>query len=560
MKRTQLILASALIGLFALALAPPPPAGPEGAADLAAFIDDFIAAGDQPAHAEMSAAMFAQQLQRTKQQLGRLRAIDPARLSPEDRIDWRFAESILVGRELSEERIQAWKKDPRVYMAFRDLSAVLDRPDDPAAKADRVVTILKLVPAQLDNGRRNIAVFVPRFQELSLFMARNALELFDKDVERFAGVVPNRRQEILAAKANARAALDRYIAFLEHDLPTRPAGDFAIGASVYDAMLKGQDLLSYDSQSLYTFAWAEFNRTVAELEAVARQIDPRKTWQELAAEIKADGPDPAHEIEAHQDWVDRARAHILAKHLIPIPWKERVDVVPREEYLRKTSYYGNFSEPEARPPLPDGTLVGQWQINPFDPRWDDQTKRDYVTEHDWGVIIVTAPHETYGGHHVQGLYQMHNPRKLRRTQSISIFAEGWGLYNEQLMQETGFFPNERIHLRQLQLRLWRNARVVYDVGMHTGRLSYADAVKLMTDRVGFLKWAAELEVDGSAEDPGYRIGYFMGLSEILKMREEFKRTVGSSFTLAGFHERLLKAGSMPPALMREALMAPSPGN
>jgi uncharacterized protein (DUF885 family) len=529
-------------------------------ADLKAFIDDFVGSnrtggGGLPAGGDMGAASFAQQLAHTKQQLARLRAIDHARLTGDDLIDWRFAESILVGRELAQERIQAWKKDPRVYMAFRGLSATIERPGDPDSKVGAVLATLKLVPVQLDNGRKNIDVFVPRFQELSVFMAKGAADLFEKDVVRFADQVPAFRADVLAANKNAREALTRYIQFLENELPRRPRGGFAIGTATYDAMLKGQYLLPYDSESLYQFAWNEFNRTVRELEKVAREIDPKKTWQQLAAEIKHEGPDPTREIEAHQEWVNKARNHILSKNLIPIPWKERVDVVPRDEYLRKTSYYGNFSMAASRPPAPDGTLIGQWQINPFDPQWDEQAKRDYILEHDWGVIIVTAPHETYGGHHVQGLYQMHSPRKLRRTQSISIFSEGWGLYNEQLMQETGFFPDERIHLRQLQLRLWRNARVVYDVGMHTGKLSYDEAVKLMTDRVGFLKWAAELEVDGSAEQPGYRIGYFMGMSEILKMREECRQKMGARFTLPDFHSRLLQAGSMPPALMREALMA-----
>ena len=149
---------------------------------------------------------------------------------------------------------------------------------------------------------------------------------------------------------------------------------------------------------------------------------------------------------------------------------------------------------------------------------------------------------------------MHNPRPLRKNNGISIFSEGWGLYNEQLMQETGFFPNERIHLRQLQLRLWRNARVIYDTGMHTGRLTYEDAISLMTDRVGFLRWAAQLEIDSSSARPGYFIGYFMGMTEILAMREEYKVKMGDSFTLKDFHQKLLKIGNMPPSLMREALL------
>jgi uncharacterized protein (DUF885 family) len=243
---------------------------------------------------------------------------------------------------------------------------------------------------------------------------------------------------------------------------------------------------------------------------------------------------------------------VSAHNLVPIPWKNRVDVVPRAEYLRKTSYYGNFSM--ARKADKDGVLVGQWQINTFLPSWSDAEKKQYMVEHDWGVIIDTAPHETYCGHHVQGLYQLHNSNSFRRTSSISIFSEGWGLYVERLMQENGFFPNEKIHLRNLQLRLWRIARVIWDVGMNSGKLSYEQAVTLLVERVGFQRWAAELEVDYAAEHPGYQLGYFMGYSGIVKMREDFKQIRGEKFTLSDFHERLLKVGCMPPKLMREGLM------
>jgi len=528
----------------------------DASAQLNAFIDGFVAErrGQTPP-GDLSAQYYDDQLKATKAALAQLRSIDRTHLSIDESIDARFAESVLVGRELVQERMQPWKKDPRVYMSFRGIGTAIGRPGSATERADAVLTLLRAIPTQLANGEKNLVSFVPRFQELSIFMAEGATELFDKDVPAFAETVPTKKTDLLAANTQARSALVHYLSFLKTELPRRPRSGFAIGKDTYDAMLKGQYLLPYDSDSLYAFAQQQFDLTVHELELVAKKIDPSKTWQQLAAEIKQDYPDPAREIEVHQEWVNKAREHILAKKLIPIPWKERVDVVPRAEYLRKTSYYGNFSNASSRPPAADGTLIGQWQINPFDADWDQKTKQDYLLEHDWGVIIVTAPHETYGGHHVQGLYQMHNPRKLRRTQSISIFSEGWGLYNEQLMQETGFFPNEKIHLRQLQLRLWRNARVVWDVGIHTGKMTYEQAVSLLADKVGFLRWAAELEVDGSAEAPGYRIGYFMGMSEIVKMREEFKQRMGSRFTLSDFHERLLKIGSMPPALMREALMA-----
>ena len=331
--------------------------------------------------------------------------------------------------------------------------------------------------------------------------------------------------------------------------------DGPMGEAAYTKMLREQYLLPYDAAQLWTYAWGEFNATVVSLDALAHKIDAQKTWLQIANDEKQDHPDPARMIEAHQEVVNRARAHIVDKDLIPLPWAERCTVVPRKPSPGNNPYYGNFSGAADRPAAPDGTLLGEWQINPFDASWDESKQRDYLLEHDWGVILVTAPHETYGGHHVQIMYQMHNPSKLRRLVSTPMFTEGWGLYNEQLFQETGFFPNETIHLRQLQLRLWRNARVIYDVGMQTGRMTREDAVRLMVDRVGFLRWAAEAEVDSALARPGYFIGYFMGMSEILKMRDDYRARTGDRFSLKDFHRKLLEIGSMPPALVREALFA-----
>ena len=332
-----------------------------------------------------------------------------------------------------------------------------------------------------------------------------------------------------------------------------PAGQ-PMGEAAYSRMLREQHLLPYDAAGLWTYARAQFDATVRELETLAGTIDKAKTWRQIADEVKQEHPEPLRMIEAHQEIVDKARAHLVARDLMTLPWPETCTVVRRTPTAGNNPYYGNFSGATARPPAADGTLRGEWHINPFDPSWDAARQRDYLLEHDWGVIYVTAPHETYGGHHVQIMYQMNNPRPLRRRQGTSMFSEGWGLYNEQLFQETGFLPSERLHLRQLQLRLWRNARVIYDVGMQTGRMTRAEAVSLMTDKVGFLRWAAEAEVDSAIARPGYFIGYFMGMSEILKMRDEFRQRRGAPFTLKDFHDRLLRIGSMPPALMREALL------
>lgn len=498
-------------------------------------------------------------LEETKKELESLRSIDINKLSDKDQIDYKFIESILVGKEIEYEEIQSWKMDPRDYMNFRQISNKLNTSKSYEEIIEYLLKYLPVVLNDLKFAMQQIDTYVPRFQELGLFMAENSISIFRLTVSEFTYAYQEmndweediRINKIKKLNTEIRKQLESFIDFLKYDLPKKNKTSFSIGKETYNKMLKNQFLLNYDDETLWEFGWEEFNNTLNKMDALAKEIDPNKSTKELLIDIKNEYPDPDKMIEAHQYWVDKSGEHIKSKKLIPIPWKERVLVVPREEYLRKTSYYGNFSRSTGKDE--DGFFTSKWKINPFEERWDQKTKDEYLVEHDWGVILVTAPHETYAGHHIQGLYQMHNPRELRRNNGLSLFSEGWGLYNEQLMLETGFYPNKKIKLRQLQLRLWRNARVIYDVGMHTGKMTYEEAIKLMTDKVGFLRWAAQLEIDSSSSRPGYFIGYFMGMIEILKMREEYKKIMGNNYKISDFHEKLLKIGNMPPSLMKQEL-------
>src|SRR3954465_7761017 len=153
--------------------------------------------------------------------------------------------------------------------------------------------------------------------------------------------------------------------------------DGPMGEAAYTRMLREQYLLPYDAAALWTYAQTEFDATVAQLDALAKKIDPDKTWQQIANEVKADHPDAMKMIEAHQQVVDRARAHIVAKDLMPLPWPERCTVVARKPGPGNNPYYDSFSGGLVGPPGAGGTLLGEWQINPFDPSWDEAKQKDY---------------------------------------------------------------------------------------------------------------------------------------------------------------------------------------
>src|SRR5262249_24683642 len=78
----------------------------------------------------------------------------------------------------------------------------------------------------------------------------------------------------------------------------------------------------------------------------------------------------------------------------------------------------------------------------------------------------------------------------------SMPGERWGLYAEALMAEpqpgapNGFYsPEERLY--QLQGKLYRDLRVRIDTGIHTGRISYDDAVGMFSEVVDFLPGACK---------------------------------------------------------------------
>ncbi|MCZ6674783.1 MAG: hypothetical protein O7C75_17780, partial [Verrucomicrobia bacterium] len=82
---------------------PPVERVPDSAEQLALFIDDFVARQETEVPTDLSAASFTEELQQTKADLARLRAIDLSALSVEEEIDWRFAQSILRGQEIAQE-------------------------------------------------------------------------------------------------------------------------------------------------------------------------------------------------------------------------------------------------------------------------------------------------------------------------------------------------------------------------------------------------------------------------------------------------------------------------
>ena len=110
-----------------------------------------------------------------------------------------------------------------------------------------------------------------------------------------------------------------------------------------------------------------------------------------------------------------------------------------------------------------------------------------------------------------------------------------------------------VHLGQLQDALLRDARFVVGIEMHTGKMSFEDAKKFFVEEGFQTEKIAEIEAKRGTSDPTY-LYYTLGKLEILKLREDYKKKMGTSFTLGEFHDKFMSQGFPPIAVVRQTLL------
>ena len=121
------------------------------------------------------------------------------------------------------------------------------------------------------------------------------------------------------------------------------------------------------------------------------------------------------------------------------------------------------------------------------------------------------------------------------------------------MYEQGFYLDPFIRLYQLKDLLWRACRVVLDVGLHTGKVTFMQAVDYLREQAMIERVNAVAEVKRYTLTPTQPMSYLVGKLEILAIRAETERRLGSRFDMHDFHAALLGRGTLPPALVREEL-------
>lgn len=335
------------------------------------------------------------------------------------------------------------------------------------------------------------------------------------------------RQEALLADQRGRAT------------DVAGVGRLPRGQEFYGHTLRYYTSTDLGAEAVHRLGLDEVARLTAEAAPLLdrQNIPPGPIGQRIAALERLPGQLFANNDAGRQElltyiggWMERLRARMPEIfHSIPTSPME-VRRVPVAIEVGSAGAYAQATDLA-------GTRPGIFYIN----------LQDVTSRPRFGLPTLTA-HEATPGHLWQGAI-VNSARDIpmfHRATGISAFAEGWGLYAESLADELGFYRDEPLsRIGMIQSFLFRSARLVVDTGIHAMGWDRERAIRYFMDTVGRNRGATEREIDRYIARPGQATAYKIGHNEMLRIREETRRRLGSRFDLRAYHDMVLLAGDLP---------------
>ncbi len=494
----------------------------------------------------------------------RVAAFDVTSLDETEAADQQLVLTNILGTLLTLETIRPWEKNPDIYSsgisssAFTIMSRRFASPDD---RLRSLVAREKQMPAVFSAALENLKNPPRIYTQIAIEQLPGMIDFFRKDVPAAFADATDAPLKADFAKSNATviAALEGYQRWLKSDLLPRSQGDFRIGAETFSQKLQFDEMVSIPLDRLLEIGWADLRKNQAAFAATAKEIDPTKSPRQVLAELQADHPRPDHLLQSFRDTFDGLIAFIQDKHIIGIPSTVRPTLEETPPFERATT----FASMDTPGPFETVATEAFFNVTVPDPHDPPAEVAGLMASFNRGTIVSTAVHEAYPGHYVQFLWMHDAPTKVRKLLGANSNAEGWAHYCEQMMLDEGYgqpgagAKNEReaklLRLGQLEDALLRDARFIVGIQMHTGKMSFEQAVAFFVKEGYQTRETGVVETKRGTSDPTY-LYYTLGKLQILKLREDLRKKEGSAFSLEKFHDDFMKQGFPPIKIVRHALL------
>ncbi|HEU4991685.1 MAG TPA: DUF885 family protein [Luteimonas sp.] len=487
--------------------------------------------------------------------LAQLRAIDPAKLSPAERVD--YAVYLPQVQDLAASvRSRDYEMPFNSDSSFWANLGFMARADMRDAKAyanyiGRLEDVPRYFDQQVANMRAGLArgfsvpqaVLAGRDQSIAdvADLARAEDSPLWRPFVRMPSSIPAAEQEALRRRAR-KAIMERVVpahakllAFYRGEYVPRARTTLAAeampdGKAWYRQQIREYTTLDLDPDEIHAIGVREVDRIRAEMDAIIAKVGfkgstPGATFAEFLHFLRTD---PRFYAKTLQELLDRAA------------WiSKRVD--------------GEVGKVIGTLPRGRFTIVPvPAEIAPFWTAGRGGTDTYWVNTYDlpsrplYNLPALTL-HESSPGHSLQlslAKEQAAQPA-FRRNSYISAFGEGWGLYSEDLGVDMGIYETPYEDFGRLTYAMWRACRMVIDTGIHHEGWTRRQAIDYLASHTALSTREVETEVDRYISWPAQALSYKLGELTIVRLRHEAEQALGPRFDLRRFHDVVLSQGSVP---------------
>jgi uncharacterized protein (DUF885 family) len=459
----------------------------------------------------------------------------------------RDALAATVAEDLFEEEVERpWRRNP-----FRAATAIPQAilglvTHDFAPLEERLANAalrLEAAPRFLAQARSLLDEPCPRlWRRMAVSAADTGATFLSSALTELAADTPMANR-IAAAGDKAASALRELGSWLETDHAERFPDNvpFAIGEQAQARKLREAHCFETTPAEFVAIGEAQVAEITGELVEQAARLGS-DDWAAKFEEVKDNHPSHVDLLPAYRKELERLEAFVFEHDLASNPESEAM-IQATPDFLRTVLGYAAYFHSG---PLDRHQQGYFWVTPPGDPSG--------LRDHGYALIPSVAAHEGYPGHHLQIMSVHRLDSLIRRVIRSSVMIEGWGLYTEQLMHDVGYYDDET-RLGQLSARLLRALRIVLDMQLQSGALTYEQAVGKAVEVARLSEHTARSEIARYTMFPTQPFSYLVGCLELERLRSESQSRLGDAFRLRRFHDRVLSYGHMPPTLVARAIAA-----
>jgi uncharacterized protein (DUF885 family) len=491
--------------------------------------------------------------------------VKPNALSAESRADLHIVQNQVTLALLDLEGTRSYLHNPTVYVELTGNALFTPLTLEYAPLPERIrhiIARLQKLPLFLDQARTNLTSSPEIWTKVAAEENQGNIALVDQTIR--AAVPADQRADYDRAARPALDALRGFEDFLERSLALRDDYDWRLGRDLYTqkfryALASGMDpadMLEEAARSLQDLRarmlalalplhrkYFPGHTDHADLAAPERE---NKVIREVLDRIADRHSTPAAYLQDATLDLDEARQFVAQKHLLTLPPRSNLQVIPTPVFMRGAYAVGGFNP---APPLEPQLGAFYW-VTPIPPEWDQQRAESKLREYNFYKLKLLTLHEAIPGHYVQFEYanqiQPATRRLLRALYGNGPYVEGWAQYATQTTLDEGFLDNSpelRLTFQKEELRVIANA--ILDVRLQMLGMTDQEALDLMEKETFQETEEATAKLQRAKLSSAQLPCYFVGWRGWLAVRDKYRQDKGPAFKLADFHDAALKQGAVP---------------